>query len=242
MCDIDRRHFNAILAGVYLAGTTATAGAATLLAASPAVSAGLPTKPDVRLIPVFKADRVWNGVTTTRDGRVFVSYSSADRPGVQIEELSPNGVGRAYPDEAWNAWQPGHDAKDAFVRVNALRIGPDGALWVIDAGAPGLGKPAVPGGARVIRVNLATNRVARIYSLANAIHPTSYIDDIRFNGRRLYVTDAGAPGLIVLDLESGRARRVLDGHPSTIDQRPMRADGRVIRDQWQRAPRPCQPA
>ena len=83
------------------------------------------SKHDVRLIPVFKADRVWNAVTTTRDGRVFVSYSSADRPGVQFEELSPNGVGRAYPDEAWNAWQPGHDPKDAFVRVNALRIGPD---------------------------------------------------------------------------------------------------------------------
>ena len=137
MYDIDRRHFNAILAGVCLAGTTATVGAETLLAASPAVSAGLPTKHDVRLIPVFKADRVWNGVTTTRDGRVFISYSSADRPGVQIEELSPNGVGRAYPDEAWNAWQPGHDPKDAFVRVNALRIGPEGALWVIDAGPPG---------------------------------------------------------------------------------------------------------
>ena len=126
MYDIDRRHFNAILVGVCLAGTTATGGAATWLAASPAVSAGLPTKHDVRLIPVFKGDRVWNGVTTTHDGRVFVSYSSADRPGVQIEELSPNGVGRAYPDEAWNAWQPGHDPKDAFVRVNALRIGPDG--------------------------------------------------------------------------------------------------------------------
>jgi len=35
---------------------------------------------------------------------------------------------RFRQDEAWNAWQPGHDPKDAFVRVNALRIGPDGAL------------------------------------------------------------------------------------------------------------------
>ena len=87
MYDVDRRHFNAILAGV--AGTTATAGAATLLAASPAVSAGLPTKHDVRLIPVFKADRVWNGVTTTRDGRVFVSYSSADRPGDRSRNCRP---------------------------------------------------------------------------------------------------------------------------------------------------------
>jgi sugar lactone lactonase YvrE len=59
---------------------------------------------------------------------------------------------------------------------------------------------------------------------------TSYIDDIRFNGDTVYITDAGAPGLIVLDPATGGARRLLDNHPSTVDSRPMYADGKVLRD------------
>jgi len=192
--------------------------------------ADLPTQKDPRLIPVFHADRVWNAVTTTRDGRVFVGFPGADGPGVQLEELTPDGHGHPYPDAAWNGWKPGQDARSSFVHINAIRIGPDGVLWVIDAGAEGMGKPAVPGGARIIGFDLFSNRVARIYPLAGATREKSYIDDIRFSGNRGYITDAGAPGLIVLDLKTGAVRRVLDQDPSTMAHRPMRADGRIVRD------------
>ena len=33
-----------------------------------------------------------------------------------------------------------------------------------------------------------------------------------------YLTDSGAGGLVVLDLSTGKARRVLDGHPSTLSE------------------------
>lgn len=184
---------------------------------------------DARLIPVFKADRVWNGVTTTKDGRVFVVFAQAEGPGVQLAEIGADGTPRPFPDEAWNAWKPGQDAAQAFVHVNALRIGPDGALWVVDAGASGLGKKAVEGGARVLRVDLGTNRIEQIYSLAGAVRPTSFVDDVRFHGRRLYATDAGAPALIVLDLDTGVALRALENDPATVDARPMRADGKILR-------------
>jgi sugar lactone lactonase YvrE len=58
----------------------------------------------------------------------------------------------------------------------------------------------------------------------------SYIDDIRFNNGVVYITDAGSPGLMVLELATGRVRRVLDNHPSTSDQRTMYADGEVLRN------------
>lgn len=69
----------------------------------------------------------------------------------------------------------------------------------------------------------------RVYHLDEAVHPNSYVDDARFNGPVAYLSDAGAPGLIVLDLDSGRSRRVLDGHPSTVGG-PLVADGRALRD------------
>ena len=193
------------------------------------LAAHLPTKQDQRLQPVFQANRIWNAVATTNDGRTFVGFPGVDGPGVQVQELTPDGQGKAYPDTAWNSWAPGQGLDNAFVRVNALRIGPDGALWIVDAGAPGLGKPAVPGAARIFRFDLSDNKLARIYPLTPAVTPQSYIDDIRFNGHMAYITDAGAAALLVLDLDSGQVRRVLDNDASTTAKRPMYADGKLLR-------------
>jgi sugar lactone lactonase YvrE len=135
-----------------------------------------------------------------------------------------------YPDEAWNAWRDGADPTSKLVRVNSLRTGPDGDLWLVDTGSPAIGKPVLPGGAKLIRVNIATNTVSRTYSLAAAIQPTSFIDDVRFNGTHAYLTDAGQPGLLVLDLETGTARRILNGHPSVTADRPISAEGRIVRE------------
>lgn len=203
---------------------------AALGAALGACAADLPTQQDPQLQLMFQADRVWNAVTTTPDGRVFVGFPQADRPGVQVEALDRQGHGTPYPDAAWNAGTAQGGVAHAFVLINSIRMGPDGALWLVDAGAPGLGKPAVPGAARLFRIDVGTNRITRIYDLSSVAGPKSFVDDVRFHGNLAYLTDAGQPGLIVLDLASGQARRVLDDVPSTTDTRPMFADGRLLVD------------
>ncbi|MGW3811996.1 hypothetical protein ACWD50_36135, partial [Micromonospora sp. NPDC005113] len=110
----------------------------------------LPTEEDPRLTPVLAEDRVCTGVTTLR-GRIFLSYPSADGPGVRVAEALPDGRRDPYPDAAWN--QADQPPDTAFVTVNGLRAGPDGRLWIIDAGAPGIGTRQVPGGARLIVVD-----------------------------------------------------------------------------------------
>ena len=193
-------------------------------------AAELPTQPDARLVPMFQSDRVWNGVTTTRDGRVFVCYPDADGPGVGVAEVKPDGSRQPYPDAEWNRWQPKQSTLHAFVCANALRVGPDGNLWIVDAGSSGPGEPAEKGAGRVVQVNLRTNQLIQIFLLNDALKGKSYVDDIRFNGPEAYLTDAGEPGLIVLDLPSGTARRLLDNDPSTMDRRPMYADGKITYD------------
>lgn len=194
------------------------------------LAARLPTKEDSRLQPIFNSNRVWNAIATTNDGRAFVAFPGVEGPGgAQVEELTPDGQGKAYPDLAWNSWTAGHGLDNVFVHVNALRVGPDGALWIVDAGAPGFGQPAVAGAARIFRFDLTTNKLTRIYPLTPAVTAQSYIDDIRFNGRTAYITDAGTPALIVLDLDSGQVRRVLDNDASTTNKRPMYADGKLLR-------------
>lgn len=186
--------------------------------------AALPPREDLRLQPVWHADRVWNGVATAPDGRTFAAFPAADQPGIQAAEIARDGTLTPWPDAAWNAVHQPPRVDGAFVCVNALRIGPDGRLWIVDAGATGIGKPAVPGGARLFAYDLAINRQVRVIDLAAGLKPKSYIDDIRFNGAHLYATDAGEPGLLVVRLSDGQVRRVLDGHPLLTDRRPMRAD------------------
>ncbi len=52
------------------------------------------------------------------------------------------------------------------------------------------------------------------------------------DGRLAYITDSGAKGaLVVVDLASGKARRVLDGHPSTQPEKGVviKTDGQELR-------------
>ncbi|MDI9219356.1 L-dopachrome tautomerase-related protein [Pantoea sp. EA-12] len=193
----------------------------------------LPTQQDSRLEQVATSPRVWNGITVSHDNRLFASLTQSEGAGLQLAEVVNNQL-KAFPDAAWNQW----DAKDPehhFYHVNALRIGPDGDLWVMDSGNKGIGTgdQAVAGGAKLVRINLASGKVVGSYVFkAPTLQPTSYLDDVRFNGDFAYITDPGAVGLVVLNLKSGKSWRALDNHPLSIDHQPIYADGKklILRD------------
>jgi hypothetical protein len=149
--------------------------------------------------------------------------------GPQLAEIGKDSSLHAYPDAAWNRQASGQDSSHVWLRVNAVRVGPDGNLWVVDCGVPASGGTA-PGGAKIVAFNLRTNQIDRNYSFqAPTIGPQSYIDDIRFNGNTAYITDAGVPGLIVMNLETGAQRRVLDHDRSTTAERPIMAEGKPLK-------------
>jgi sugar lactone lactonase YvrE len=198
--------------------------------ATPGRAAAAPAGPDA-LKPMIQSDSlVFNGITRSQDGRLFSPFQrQSQNEGIELGEWR-DGKAVPFPDAGWNAWKQGDDPAKAFVAVNAIRIGPDGDLWVVDKGAPGMGAAPLPGGPKLVQIDLARNAVRKVYPLQAATTDKSFIDDFRFNGRSVYLTDAGQPGLIVLDLETGGLRRVLDGHWSTIAQRPLTGQGRVLRD------------
>jgi sugar lactone lactonase YvrE len=195
------------------------------LAVSPTIGAPV----DKLVVEFVSPALIMNGVATTADGRRFVVIQplNADQP--QVAEITTNSV-KPYPDPRWNERRSGEDGRTAFVGVNSLRVGPDGALWIVDRGASGIGKPLVAGGPKLVRIDLATNHVTRIYDLGAVAQGKSFIDDVRFNGGHAYLTDAGRPALVVLDLATGKARRVLENHPSTVASRPLMAEGRQLVD------------
>lgn len=183
--------------------------AAFLLGAGPARAAEFAAD---RLEAKLQSDLIFNGITRSKNGRLFSPFQRQQKDaGIELGEWK-DGKPVAYPNAAWNAWKTGEDAAGAFVGVNAIRIGPDGALWVLDKGTDSFGASPLPGGPKLVRIDLATDTVARVYPLDAATTARSFVDDFRFNGTRVYLTDAGQPGLIVLDLATGKLRRVLDGH------------------------------
>jgi len=177
---------------------------------------------------VATSDTIWNGVAT-QNGRTFVCFPHNDgSAGTRIGELQANGRVVPYPSADWNNWTPGADAKQKFVRTNSLRFGPDGNLWIVDTGTPKSDAAPVPDGPKLIAINMTTNQIVRSIPLSSLAKEKSFIDDLRFNGSYIYVTDAGAPAILVLDASTGQGRRVLEDDTSTTDRRPMYGEGKIL--------------
>jgi sugar lactone lactonase YvrE len=186
------------------------------------------------------------GVTVSERGRIFVNFPrwTEDSP-VSVAEVMKDGSLRPYPDEKWNAWRNVRrdelDSSDHWVCVQSVVADGRGSIWVVDPAAPAV-DGIVPRGPKLVRIDLATDRVARVIQFDQDVAiPGSYLNDVRFSkdGKYAYLTDSGQRGaLVVVDLASGKARRVLDGHPSTqpekgvvvtTDGKPLRyPDGRKV--------------
>jgi len=161
------------------------------------------------------------GVTVAENGRIFINYPHwGDNPPFTVGELK-NGQVFAYPNAAVNQGDP---ARAAETLISVQSVVADGAnrLWILDTGAPNLSQP-IPGGAKLVAVDMATNQIVRSILLSpNVLRPSSYVNDMRFDLRQgkagvAYITDSSASaggGIIVVDLASEQALRRLSGHPS----------------------------
>jgi sugar lactone lactonase YvrE len=109
-----------------------------------------------------------------------------------------------------------------------------GSLWVVDPAAPNTEK-TIKNGPKLVQIDLASNTVKRTFAIdASVAGPASYLNDLRIapDGRFGYLTDSGAPGgLVVVDLQSGKAWRVLSDDPSTQFEKDVTVmiDGKALR-------------
>lgn len=174
------------------------------------------TNPEV--ISALSLQRPAHDITVSKSGRIFMLM--LDAPWL-VQWV--NSELRAYPDTRWNDAKAG-DHSHALVRPISLRIEPDGLLWVLDTGQPGMDH----GGPKFVAFDLETNALVRSYSLNAGAVTGSFFDDFRFNGRNVYFTDIGRGAILVLNLDTGALRRTLDGDPSTKGTRPMIVEGKEL--------------
>jgi pimeloyl-ACP methyl ester carboxylesterase/sugar lactone lactonase YvrE len=196
------------------------------------------------LTQVAQFDHQVTGVAVTADGRRFVNFPRwTDDAPISVAEVMKDGSLKPYPDAKWNNWRNARANElpvgDYFVCVQSVVADGHGNLWVLDPGAPGNEK-ILEGAPKLVKIDLATNRVTKVIKvpLDVALQGT-YLNDIRFSpdGKTGYITDSGTRGaIIVIDLETGKGFRALDGHGSTqvdksvtvtTDGKPLvRPDGR----------------
>jgi hypothetical protein len=182
-------------------------------------------------VEATSSSMIWTGVVHDGGKLIVAGPRWSGSSGPAVARVVDGGLVE-YPDAAWNGWSEGSDAAGRFVNVNAIHEDGRGSVYAVDTGSPTFGGDPLPGGAKVVRIDLATDTVSRVFALAADIaKPGSYVDDIRFHGDVAYLTDAGNPGIIVLDLITGNARRVLEGNASVTaaEDRPIVVDGAILR-------------
>lgn len=167
------------------------------------------------------------GVVVTRTGRTFVFMPRFDdKVPYTVGEVASDGSVRPYPDAERNV-PDGTRAAERLIHVpNGVADGRD-RLWLLDAGLMASSGAPVAGGAKLVCIDLATDRIVRTIPLAPAIEPTSSLNDLRLDAdaRRAFISDQGQTGegaIVAVDLISGRVVRRLAQHFSTAS-----ADGIV---------------
>jgi len=170
--------------------------------------------PNLQQIAAFPDHQV-TGITVASDGRIFVNFPFwSYTHSFSVAQLSEKSALTPYPDGSWNSEEGPVDRR--FICVQSVVADHD-ALWVLDPASPRF-EGVVSGGAKLVKIDLKTNRVVRDILFPGSVAPKkSYLNDVRIDSQNgfAFITDSGIGGLVVVDLNSGKARRVLQNHPST---------------------------
>jgi hypothetical protein len=158
------------------------------------------------------------GIAVSKHERKFVCFPrwSPEHTAPQVAELGADGALTPYPDARWNSWQDGESPKDKFVCVQSVYVDPWDRLWILEPGAVYFG-PVVPGAPKLHQVDLVSNKIVKTIYFDEKVAPlNSYLNDVRLNekGTHAYITDSNLGHLVVVDLERGVTRVVLDSHPA----------------------------
>jgi sugar lactone lactonase YvrE len=157
-------------------------------------------------------------VAVNKTGRVFFTVHPEARPdGNRLLEFV-QGASVPFPD--------GASQQQLFDTVLGVVIDRFDRLWTIDHGNHGLRTP------RLLGFDLATGKLIHDERFGASIAPRgSFLQDLQVSpdGRTVIIADASfwrkAPALIVYDIATGTARRVLEKHPSVSAEDYMIQNG-----------------
>ena len=173
--------------------------------------------PKITQIASFKGQQV-TGVSVSNEGRIFVNFprwrNGVNNSVVEVEVGSNNHS--PFPNKEWNSWEIGDKVEATkFIGVQSVVVY-DNLIYILDTRSPLFQE--VLDAPRVFVFNINTKQLEHTYILSEGTyHANSYINDLRLDKKKnkIYFTDSGNSGLVILDLKTEKFTRVLDNHPST---------------------------
>lgn len=154
------------------------------------------------------------GLTITPDNHFLMSVSREERPQNRVIDVGKGGTSRPFPTTDISQASAGQPL--LLDAVEGMQIDKAGVVWMLDNGRRSEYPP------KVVGWDTTKYKLHRIYNLAfPAVLPGSLLDDLAVDPEApfIYISDpaAGADAaLVVLDLTTGLAHRVLQGHPSVV--------------------------
>ena len=211
------------LAGCSSPGTPdAGRSTGTIPANSPAahVPAPAPAGSPLEVVAQFP-DPQMVGVAVVPGGKVFAVFPRWDyNPPCPVGVVGPNNTLKPYPNASWCTWNDSvkNEPQKHWISPQSVYADQQGSLWVLDPAAPGL-KFIVPGGPKLVKTDPRTGAILQTISFPLDVAPlNSYLNDVRIDlpHNYAYLTESGAGALVVVDLKTGKPRRLLSKHPSVL--------------------------
>ena len=191
---------------------------AALFATTPAYPAELET------YAKFGPETPPGNIAVGPDGRIFISLHGFYGKETKVVEVAPNGSVKPYPP----GWSKAPEAEGPGLNwVLGLAVDQQGILWLLDQGDE-------THTGRLVAWNTKTEKLERIIDLAPVSTSKRFLNDLAVDRKNeaVYITDTDAAdkaALIVVNLKTGQARRVLEGskftRPEDIE---MVIDGEVV--------------
>lgn len=171
------------------------------------------------------------GVAVTKTGRIFITFPRKEIYKYGVAEII-NGQLKPYPDAAWNQYDS-TQPQNHFNNAQAAWPDENNNLWILDPSNPGE-EATFAAGVKLLKVNLATNKVERIYRFEDLPREKMALNDMRIDTRRqmAYLSEPKTASIIVLNLQTGKSRMVLTDHSSTKAEKDFKLhlDGKAVVD------------
>jgi len=174
--------------------------------------------PPVKVELVAQISQPIGNITFTPDNRKFFSIHPFYKPKLRVAELtSPNSF-KPFPNLEWNTPKP---HSELFLDdVLGIRGDENGIVWILDMGNRSKITP------KVVGWDTKKNALHHIYYIpAPASLPSSQLNDLVVDNKNqaIYIADEdvgpggdGSKGaLVVIDMKTGKCRRLLQGTTST---------------------------
>ncbi|MFN0138011.1 MAG: L-dopachrome tautomerase-related protein [Phycisphaerae bacterium] len=175
----------------------------------------MPTLGDSALTVFTQMTECPGNIAVTPSGRVIVSTHQFIPSQRRVVEVSNAALPKPFPNAAWNRSDGG---ADTFDTVLGLRCDSRGVVWMLDNGMRGKVTP------KIVAWDTKADKLARVIYLPPPITvANSFVNDLQIDeaADAIYIADpAGGKNaaIIVVDLATGLARRVLEGDVSVAPE------------------------